>query len=358
MKILIATGGSGGHIFPAVNVAKVLQSMGHEIMLAGVFPPSTSSLLEGFRVYQLSAVGLSLKNFGKFFHSCSRMWRSLGESRRAIRQFQPQVVCGFGGYGAFSVVLMATFYKIPSMIHEQNVVPGRANQILAKLVAKVAISFKESEKFFPGSKTVLTGSPCHAQVRPESKAELLELFGLDPQKFTFLVVGGSQGSHRINRVFLELAPKLKDILAFQVIHLCGKEDVTKMVQGYQAAGTKARVFEFLKEIGTAYQAADLVVARAGSGTIMDIAQFHRPSVLIPYPHAGGHQKENAAVLTATGTARIIEESDLSSDSLRREIMQLLDLKLSDREIAGRVKHVVFQDASNRLAKQILQLGDR
>ncbi len=357
MKIILATGGSGGHIFPALKVAQELKQLGHDILLVGAFGPSLPKVEQsGFAFRTLSSKGLKCSSLKGFLESCFLMTRALSESSRILKSFEPQRVCGFGGYGAFPVVLMAKVLKYPAMIHEQNVVPGRANRLLAKWSDKIAITFPESSNHFDPAKTVLTGCPCHAQPTPQTPQALRAQQELDPERITILILGGSQGSHCINIEFMKTIPLLKARLKFQVIHISGTKDYEDLRIQYASQGIPFRLFDFFEDMGAAYQMADVVIARAGAVTVLEIARFARPSILIPYPLAGGHQKENAKILCQKGFARLVEENDLSPECLERQIRELLNGH--SQEQGKNLEEIVIPDSSNRLAREIISLGTR
>ncbi len=356
MKIVLATGGSGGHIFPALKVADQLRRMGHAAILVGVFGEASRKIREqGFSYFNLSAKGFSFSSVVGFLKSFFYMLKALEESFQILKNLKPDCVCGFGGYGAFPVLGAAFLLRCPTMIHEQNVVPGRANRILSLGVGKIAITFKESQRYFPSLRTVWTGCPTHAQQSPLAKKDLLSQFGLDENKLTILVLGGSQGSRRINAEFVEAMPLLKKHLDFQVIHISGRNDYTKLRDFYAHGAVPFSLFDFLEDIGSAYQAADLAVARAGALTVLEIVQFQLPAILIPYPFAGGHQKDNARILSEISRAKIIEEKDLNPQVLAEEIHDLWAGRFNRPEISPRVKGIVTLKADVRLAQEIVSL---
>ena len=169
-------------------------------------------------------------------------------------------------------------------------------------------------------------------------------------------MGGSQGSHRINTEFLQTIRVLKEQLDFQVIHISGPKDYSELQSQYTGCGVRFCLFEFLEEIAAAYQAADLVIARSGSGTVLEIAKFRLPAVLIPYPHAGGHQKQNAKILGQANVATIIEEKDLTVKTLKNTIIDLCTHRPTREEFRHRVKDLVIADAADRLADEIVMLA--
>lgn len=311
---------------------------------------------EKFTYINLEAQGLTSKRPDILFLTASRMLRALSRSLKELKAYQPDVVAGFGGYGAFPVVLAGLMLKIPTIIHEQNVVPGRANKWLARFVRKIAISFPETKKHLKVERVVITGCPTHISTTNFSRQKGLELFGLKPGKFTILVFGGSQGSHALNEIFLQTAKTLNQKMDFQVIHVTGKKDLISVQNKYAEISCSAKVFDFINDMGEAYAASDLVIGRSGAATVTELAMFSKPAILIPYPHAGGHQKENALIMVTRGLAEIIEEKDLTTEGLAELILEMYDHTIKD--IAS--SHSLFKDifvtnATERIAKTIMEL---
>lgn len=356
MRIMLATGGSGGHIFPALQAAEQLNKMGHEVVFVGKFGVGLGQIeANHYPFVLLSAKGLVSRPFRRCLESMVCMLKAIVESFGALKKFRPDAVCGFGGYASFPVVLSALLLRYPTVIHEQNVVPGRANKFLSKFVGKIAVTFQETFLYLNPSKTVLTGCPCHAQIKPSTKEQLCAQFQLDPYKVTMLVLGGSQGSHRINSEFIKTARLLQARLDFQVIHLCGKNDYSFLKEQYQETGIRFRLFDFLDDPGAAYQMADVVVSRSGAVTVLEIAKFQAPAILIPYPLAGGHQRENAKILCRRGAALMIEEKDLTAKTLETALVEILTKRPSKEELKRNMESLVIPDAALRIAQEIVQL---
>jgi len=351
MKFVIATGGTGGHLFPALRVAQELKREGHDILFLGSFSRGREQMQNsGFAFEDLGAKGLTS---AQAFGSIVAMIKATCKALRLLRRFQPDTVLGFGGYGAFPVVLSAVLLRYPSLIHEQNVVPGRANAFLARAVKKVAISFGKSAQYFNPKKTVLTGCPCHFPKENADRAAILKEFQLEEGKTTILVFGGSQGSRRINEVFMGAVKMLKEKLDFQVIHASGPQDYPELQNQYNQLGIPFALFEFLDKMEEAYHIADLVVSRSGAGTVSEIASFQLPAIFIPYPFAQGHQKENAAVLCEAKIAHLIEDKDFSAPKLTETISMVLE---QQRGGGSDLKDICFPDAAQRLAQEALRLA--
>ena len=358
MKIVIGTGGSGGHLFPALKVAEELRRQGHEIFFIGSFRETALDKIQksSFAFENLLIQGFTTQNPAKFFLSLRLMGRAYGQSRRFLKELKPHVVVGFGGYGSFPVVLAAIFLRIPTLIHEQNVVVGRANRVLAQGARRVAITFKETQRFFKKEKTVLTGCPCNVSRRQLDRSGLLKEFQLETDRLTMLVSGGSQGSHRINTIVVESLKILKNKCSLQVIHLAGTKDFTDLKIRYQELGIPFALFDFLDNMEKAYSVADFVVARAGAVTVTEIAMAQRPAIFIPYPLAGGHQLYNAKVLSEAGAARIIEEKDLSASRLVQDILDIIESRKDFKDIFRRMENFRYPDAAQRIARETVELG--
>jgi UDP-N-acetylglucosamine--N-acetylmuramyl-(pentapeptide) pyrophosphoryl-undecaprenol N-acetylglucosamine transferase len=359
LKVVIATGGSGGHLFPALSVGKYLRKEGHEVLFIGTFGVGKEKLeSEGFSYINLYAKGLTSKRPDILFLTILRMLKALAQSIQELRRYRPDVVSGFGGYGSFPVVLAAIFLNIPTLIHEQNVVPGRANKWLSRYVKKIALSFQDTKKYFSFGKVLLTGCPTHISTENIGRQRSLEFLGVKPGKFTILVVGGSQGSHYLNKVFLKTAIGLSQKMDFQVIHISGKKDYMFVCEQYAASACSSKVFDFFNHMAEAYTAADLVISRAGALTITELAMFKKPSILIPYPHAAGHQKENALTLVTRGLAEIIDEKDLTPQVLLEMILEMYDHDLKEiSQGEDLFKEIYITDATQKIAKGIVELKD-
>lgn len=353
MKILLATGGSGGHIFPALVTAQELRSRGHEIIFAGVFRQSGSTIkAAGFSYFEISAKGFSPANSIVFFFAAIK---SFFESVRILKQIRPDIVVGFGGYGAFPVVMAGALQGIPTLIQEQNVVPGKANKVLAVFVKKIAVGFEQALKYFPSDKAVLTGCPCRPITDQSNRLAILKNFGLPEGVPVILVLGGSQGSRRINAEVICVVKELKDKLTFGIIHICGENDIKNCTTFYQNLGIAHCVLSFTDEIDKAYRLADIVISRAGAMTVTELAAFALPAILIPYPYAGGHQRENALVLTNGHASQLIDEKDLTAPLLTKTVIEMLHRKMNKDEIEKLYSGVYRPDAAKRLADEIENL---
>ncbi|MEW5895138.1 MAG: undecaprenyldiphospho-muramoylpentapeptide beta-N-acetylglucosaminyltransferase [Candidatus Omnitrophota bacterium] len=322
MTILITTGGSGGHIYPALTVARSLRERGHKVFFAGVFKQWKNDIEEeGFSLFELPAKGWQSNSLKDFIVSARSMLKSIKFASEILKDSAPERVLGFGGYGSFPIVLMAAVRRIPVVIHEQNVIPGRANRLLSGFARRILVSFPESVRYFPSSKVIETGYPVRPFLGCLDQEEIFKEFGFS-KLLTIAVVGGSQGSRSLNHIVLQAMALLKDLFDFQVIHLTGKTDEDIIRMGYQRLGIRHQVFPFLKMMEKVYLIADVIISRAGAGALHEIAHFNIPAVIVPYPYAGGHQKYNAAAFLKNGRGIMIEEKNLSPKRLCAEINQL------------------------------------
>jgi UDP-N-acetylglucosamine--N-acetylmuramyl-(pentapeptide) pyrophosphoryl-undecaprenol N-acetylglucosamine transferase len=246
------------------------------------------------------------------------------ESLILLLKFKPDIVAGFGGISCAPLMLFAWMSRAKTLIHEQNVIPGRANRLLARFADRVAISFSETRDYLKinQGRIALTGNPIRKDLKKIDRLKALTFFGLDDDKFTILVMGGSRGCQRINMCFLEAMSTMQDASRLQVIHITGQRGCLPLDNNYKHLKLKIKLFSFLKEMQYAYSVCDLAVTRAGATTIAELINFSLPAIIIPYPFAYGHQLNNARVLEKNGSAVIINDSELNADVLKQTILSL------------------------------------
>ncbi|MBI5873525.1 MAG: UDP-N-acetylglucosamine--N-acetylmuramyl-(pentapeptide) pyrophosphoryl-undecaprenol N-acetylglucosamine transferase [Candidatus Omnitrophica bacterium] len=332
-KIMVLAGESGGHVFPAVGFC---QGLKHKAALSAeiTFVTTRTQRSGAWIPEEFNPVFLKINRtiaglFKLVIHAFYLMWR-----------IQPDVVFGFGGYVTVPFIILGRLCGKRTLIHEQNVVPGRANRILSIFVDRVAVSFEKSLQYFKkGDKVFLVSYPLRETLKRVERQEALRFLGLDSHLFTLLIIGGSQGARRINESMLEALKGNERPDLIQVIHLCGEQDLDKTSRAYAELSIKHRVHAFLNEMHYAYSAADLVISRSGAGAIFEIMYFGLPSILVPYPYAGAHQVENAKFLAEKGAALLLEESSMSAqmingllnifidDTMRRKTMSALTVSL-------------------------------
>lgn len=360
MKAIIAGGGTGGHLFPAIALAEELRSRTTDLPLlfVGVEGGVEASLLarRGWDFEGIRASGLQGKRFLSRLRSLTLIPSGLIRSLSILRRFRPDVVVGFGGYASAAVVLSAVLARVPTVIHEQNALPGLANRWLGKIVDRVAVTFEGASDFFPKSKVRVTGNPVRTELFGVSRVEAVTRLDLDPDRLTVLIFGGSQGAHRLNQSVMEALPLLADEREqIQFIHATGPRDLAVVRQGYEAGGYRAAVEPFFQTMAVAYAAADLCVCRAGAGTVVELCALGKPSVLVPFPFAANdHQRYNAEAVVASGGARMVLDCELSGTA----VAEIIRTYLRDREglevMARRAKALAKPGAAIRLADLVTQ----
>ncbi len=371
MRVLIAAGGSGGHIFPAVALARKLKEVRPDIDI--LFVGSNKALdksifeKESFRYSLLSANKLSYRITPKIALFLIKMKFDCLKSLFIVGSYRPDAMVGFGGYVSSVISLASFIFRVPIVAHEQNVVPGRANKLLFRWAAKIATSFKETERFTAehASKVVLTGNPvratiCSATGAKCDKAACLKKFGFVQDKFTILLIGGSQGAHFLNQKFVEAAAIMDEKIkaSLQVIHITGIKDYGWAMKEYEKLPLEARVYSFIDRIEDAYAVSDLIITRSGASALFEIALFEKPMILIPYPYAMSHQAENARAFSVRGAAIEIAEKDLSAGLLKDKILSLLNDRAALNGLAAAARDLKMPEASDNLARLVLGLSRR
>jgi UDP-N-acetylglucosamine--N-acetylmuramyl-(pentapeptide) pyrophosphoryl-undecaprenol N-acetylglucosamine transferase len=320
MRILAVAGASGGHIFPAVGFLDDFKAAYPDTRTLLILPGRAMGKgfgTGGHPVRAISVSNLSLKPSARNIIAGVNFLKSFFESVVILAQFKPDIVVGFGSISSIPVLVCAWLFRTTVMIHEQNVLPGRANRFLAYISDRIAVSFPETAACFSAhrSNVVCTGNPVRKSLVLIDKAEALGYFGLSAEKQTVLVMGGSQASRQINFTFARAFKALPQRHDLQVIHLCGNVDKDALEKEYAPCGDSVRLVTFLSDMQYAYSAADLVISRAGATTIAELMKYRKPAILIPYPHAYAHQDQNAHVLARVGCAVIIPDADLAGGAL-------------------------------------------
>lgn len=358
VKIAIATGGTGGHINPARGAAATLKKIPRaKIIFVSPNKELKNSLAkEGIEAYIIPSPRIKLNSPLSLISGLFGLFFALFASIYYLVKIRPQIVVGFGGYAAFPVVLSACILGIPTAIHEQNVVMGKANRVLSHLVKKIMVSFDDAKELLKSRKVTLTGNPIREGLRKIDKGQARGHLGLEENLFTILVMGGTSGAHNINEKFTQAltSTKIKD-KGIQVIHLAGENDFEFINQLYKTINLKSRVYSFSEEVAYFFSAADLVISRAGGSTISELSYFQVPSILIPYPYAGAHQKENAKALTKNNKAVMIEDSKLDAEILAGYIEDFIAHPEKLNMMRKRFLDEGGLNASEKIAKEVLAL---
>jgi len=357
LRGIIAGGGTGGHLFPGIAVARELEKRfeNSEILFVIGRQRMESEILSryGYKVESISVEGMKGRGWKKGLSVIARLPKSFFQSISVIKGFLPDFVLGVGGYSAGPFCLAARFKGIPTAIHEQNSYPGLTNRLLSGFVDRIFVSFEESKAHLKGKKLFLTGNPVREELFSDDRVEQK-----NQEEFTVLVMGGSQGAMAINKVFAEALEYLNAGKRFpSVIHQTGKADFKRAEKDYRNRGLKGELNPFIQDMATAYKRADIVVSRAGATTIFELAALGKPSVLIPYPYATNqHQEINARSLVRVGGAEMIMESDLTAKGMAQTIIKYMDNRSDLEEMAARAKKMGRRDAARVIADQLLDLS--
>lgn len=328
MRMVIAGGGTGGHLFPGIAIATEFMSREshNEVLFVGTREGIEERIVpaEGFKIRFIRASGIVNVGFWKKLKGLMRIPKGIMEARTILESFDPHVVLGVGGYASGPVVAAARWMGFPTVIHEQNAVPGLTNRILGSMVDVVCLAYPDVRNLFKSGQTFLTGNPVRKTMRPINRKQARETLGLETDRFTVFVLGGSRGAHSLNRAMVEALPHLDALRGkFQVIHQTGARDEEEIKALYRKDQVTGLVSAFFQKIELPYGAADLVIGRAGASTVAELAEVARGAVLVPYPHAAkNHQEVNARRLVDLGACRMILEADLTGERLAREILFL------------------------------------
>ncbi len=320
MRMLLAGGGTGGHLFPAVALAErlMLEESDAEILFVGTERGIEARLLPelGWPLEIVDIKGFSGKGLLAKFEVMTKLIKSIKQGIAILKQFTPDIVVGVGGYASAPMVIAARFKGVPIVLHEQNAIPGLTNRMLGRWAKKVCVSFDQTGNAFANA--VVTGNPLRGELEqcPETETE----------KMTLLVFGGSRGARAINEAVCDALANLNDWNGkLEIIHQTGEEDFAKVERQYIEAGwTNSEITPFINDMASVYRQASLIVCRAGATTIAELTACGRPAILIPYPHAANdHQRANAEALAVKGAALMMDQKDVDGAKLAAVIGGLL-----------------------------------
>lgn len=324
MKILIAGGGTGGHIYPVVSIAKTFIKNGDEVVLVGRKNSKEENIYKTHKLYtrtmESAALEFSPKKFLKFVHKASI---GIKEAYQTLREEKIDAVIGAGGYVSAPIVFAAITKNIPVFLYEQNIVPGRANRLFAKKSKQIFMGFPDIYGFFDTEKTVFSGNPVRKKITNIKRKDALNFFKFD-DKPTLLVLGGSGGAKKINDVFSKIIKKLLLKSNIQIIFITGERDYQTIVKKNKALSQRVKIIPYLEEAEYAIGAANFSISRAGAMTLTELTKKGVPGIIIPYPHArDDHQEKNALFLKSKGCIELIKESTLSESILLNKIIYYL-----------------------------------
>ncbi len=363
-RIIISGGGTGGHVFPAIAIANALRQIEPDIEILFVGAVGRMEMEKvpaaGYEIVGLDIRGMDRKSLWKNLILPFKIIKSLAKSRKIIKDFGAEVAVGVGGYASGPLLMMANMMGLPTLIQEQNSFAGKTNKTLGKKARKICVAYTGMEKFFPFDKILLTGNPVRrSSVDIEGKkTEALKAFGLREGKKTILVTGGSLGAKTINAFMLESVEKLAVMPDVQVIWQCGShyyEDMQALLYLDKLVPDNVKLMPFVQRMDYAYAAADVIIARAGAGTISELCLIGKPAILVPSPNvAEDHQTKNAQALVSRGAAIMISD-DIARDSLLSTVLQLLSDDGRCATLGREIKKLALPDADEAIAKEVLKL---
>ena len=360
LRFIISGGGTGGHIFPAVAIANELRRRlpDAEILFVGANGRMEMTRVPdaGYKIVGLDITGLQRRLTPQNLMFPVRVFRSVRKAGKLIEEFRPDAVVGVGGYASAPVLLAATSRAIPSLIQEQNSYAGLVNKLLAKRVGRICVAYEGMEKFFPADKLVLTGNPVRTEISLGDRATALHFFGLDPNKKTLLVVGGSLGARTLNQATAAALTRLQEA-GIQLLWQTGKFYFPEACQqADQAAGLHA--LEFIQRMDLAYAAADVVISRAGALSVSELCLTGKPSILVPSPNvAEDHQTKNALALVSKGAAVLITDEHAPT-RLYDEALRLLNDPERQQQLSIRVRELARPDATVTIVDELLKMVKR
>jgi UDP-N-acetylglucosamine--N-acetylmuramyl-(pentapeptide) pyrophosphoryl-undecaprenol N-acetylglucosamine transferase len=352
MRMVVAGGGTGGHLFPGVAVAEAVTAAGDaQVLFVGSrygieasAVPKTQFPFKPLAIGALRGRGLRgpLRVAAQLPVAVLQAWRILGT-------FRPQVVLGLGGYGSVPVVLAAWLRRIPSVLLEQNVQPGLANRLLGHVAQRVCTAFAESARFFPPQRAVQTGNPVRRLTAPAAR---------ESADFTVLAFGGSQGAHSINCAMVDAVQNLRQrVSSLHVIHQTGATDWQWVERRYREMGLAVEVVPFIDDMGDAYGRADVVICRAGATTLAELTLVGKPAILVPYPFAADdHQRTNAEVLVRKGAAECIADAELNGERLAARIEALAADRARLAAMARAAAMLAMPEATRRVVDVCRQVA--
>jgi UDP-N-acetylglucosamine--N-acetylmuramyl-(pentapeptide) pyrophosphoryl-undecaprenol N-acetylglucosamine transferase len=356
MKVIIAGGGTGGHLFPAVAVGEQLmrERPGTEVLFVGTSAGLEAKWLpgKGFRYELLDVHGIRGHSMLERVRAIGEFIRAIGLARATLREFRPDLVVTAGGYASAPIAVAAILARAPIVLMEQNTRPGLSNRMLWRFARKICVGFSETAGYFSPAKVAVTGNPVrssYAIERVEDRSDSLQI----------LVLGGSSGAHRLNLGALGAFKILgKSVINWTIVHQTGEADAGLVRDSYQQLGLRAEVVPFIDDIAGALQRADLVIARAGAMTVTDIALAARPAIFVPYPfHRDMQQLHNARVIERRGGAIIVADDERLAENLAREVKRLLEDRSRLEEMGRRAHEAAVSDSARRVAQICFEVAE-
>lgn len=360
-KIIISGGGTGGHIFPAIAIANAIKEKYPKAQILFVGAEGRMEMQRvpaaGYEIKALPIKGFNRRHIFKNINVLFHLWKSIHKARTIIKEFQPQVAVGVGGYASGATLYECSKMKIPYLLQEQNSYAGVTNKLLSKKAKKICVAYDGMERFFNNDKIILTGNPVRQNVINThlTKEEAIKTFDLDPNKKTILIVGGSLGAYTINKAMLENINIINNS-NIQFIWQTGKyyhNDIKEALKNKSV--TNLKILDFISDMGTAYKAADLVISRAGASSISEFQLIGKPVILVPSPNvAEDHQTKNAMALVNKKSALMVKDSEAQQKLIPLAI-ETVQNENKINSLSTNIKKMGIQNSANKIADEVIKL---
>lgn len=363
LRIIVSGGGTGGHIFPAVSIANAIKELypDTEILFIGAEGRMEMQRVPaaGYKIIGLPVAGFDRKHLLKNISVLIKLFKSQLMARKIIKDFKPHAAVGVGGYASGPTLKMAGMMGIPTLIQEQNSYAGVTNKLLAQKAEKICVAYEGMERFFDKDKIILTGNPVRQGLLNKniSREEAIRSFGLAPEKKTILIIGGSLGARTINNCMMQGFDKIKES-GVQFIWQTGKIYINEAKQAVKVYGElpMLHVTDFISDMAAAYSAADVVISRAGAGSISEFCLLGKPVILVPSPNvAEDHQTKNALALVNKNAALYIKDSEATQKLLDTAIETVHKPDLL-KELSNNITKLAIKDSANIIAKEVCKLA--
>jgi UDP-N-acetylglucosamine--N-acetylmuramyl-(pentapeptide) pyrophosphoryl-undecaprenol N-acetylglucosamine transferase len=363
LRVIISGGGTGGHIFPAVSIANALKKKNPEteILFVGALGRMEMQRVPdaGYPIKGLPICGFDRKNMLKNVKVLFKLWKSRRKARKIIKEFRPMVAVGVGGYASGPTLNMAEQMGIPTLLQEQNSYAGVTNKLLAKKAGKICVAYEGMERFFPADKIVMTGNPVRQNLLETTATheKALATFGFSAEKKTMLIVGGSLGARTMNESVLTHLEEIKNS-GLQVIWQTGKYYSAQIQEALKQKGKPENLYvtDFISDMGVAYRAADLVISRAGAGSISEFCLLGKPVILVPSPNvAEDHQTKNALALVNKGAALYVKDVE-AKDKLMALAMETVQNAQTLQQLSTNIRTMAFEHSADVIADEVYKLA--
>lgn len=363
LRIIVSGGGTGGHIFPAISIANAIKEQypNARILFVGALGRMEMQRVPaaGYKIIGLPVAGFDRKHLLKNISVLIKLFRSQRMARKIIKDFKPHAAVGVGGYASGPTLKMAARMGIPTLIQEQNSYAGVTNKLLAKSAKKICVAYEGMERFFDKNKIILTGNPVRQNLfnGKTSREKAIGAFGLSPDKKTILIIGGSLGARTINNCVMQALDKIRQS-GVQFIWQTGKMYFEEARQAVRKAGNLPMLYttDFISDMAMAYSAADIVISRAGAGSISEFCLLEKPVILVPSPNvAEDHQTKNALALVNKNAALYIKDSEAPERLIETAIQAVNDTEKLN-SLKQNISKLAFKDSANVIANEVCKLA--